>query len=371
MDFSLSEEEQAVRDLARQILEATSTHERLRELEAGEERFDRKSWDELAKANLLGIALPEDVGGSGLGFVALAQVLEAVGRTTAMTPVLPSIVMGALPIAEFGTAEQKKAYVTPAIEGELVLTAALVEPGAEPDEPATTAVRDGDGWRLTGTKTCVPAGMLAGRILVPARTERGDVAVFILDPAVDGVTRERQETTSRLIEAEITMDGALVTEALGAHAGGREVVRFIVQRGDAAIAAIMTGVCDVALRMTAEYTKTREQFERPIATFQAVGQRAADAYVDTEAVRLTAQQAAWRLGAGLPAEREIAIAKFWASEGGQRVVHAAQHLHGGMGVDRDYPLHRYFTWARQLELTLGSETPQLLALGALMAAEPA
>jgi alkylation response protein AidB-like acyl-CoA dehydrogenase len=328
----------------------------------------------------LGIALPEDVGGSGLGFVALAQVLEAVGRTTAMTPVLPSIVMGALPIAEFGTAEQKKAYVTPAIDGELVLTAALVEPGAAPDEPTTTAVRargaggprsDGDGWRLTGVKTCVPAGMLAGRMLVPARTERGDVAVFVLDPTVEGVTRERQETTSRLIEAQLTMDGAPVTEVLGAHAGGREVVRWIVQRGDAAIAAIMTGVCDVALRMTAEYTKTREQFERPIATFQAVGQRAADAYVDTEAVRLTAQQAAWRLGAGLPAEREIAIAKFWASEGGQRVVHAAQHLHGGMGVDRDYPLHRYFTWARQLELTLGSETPQLLALGALMAAEPA
>jgi alkylation response protein AidB-like acyl-CoA dehydrogenase len=217
----------------------------------------------------------------------------------------------------------------------------------------------------------VPAGLRAGRILVPARTGENSVGVFLLDPTVDGVTRSAQETTSRLIEAELTLDGAHVGEALGAHAGGQEIVRWIVQRGDAAIAAVMTGVCDVALHLTAEYTKTREQFERPIATFQAVGQRAADAYIDTEAVRLTAQQAAWRLGEGLPAEREVAIAKFWASEGGQRVVHAAQHLHGGIGVDRDYPLHRYFTWARQLELTLGSETPQLLQLGALMAAEPA
>ena len=129
------------------------------------------------------------------------------------------------------------------------------------------------------------------------------------------------------------------------------------------LAATAVGVCEAALRITAEYTKTREQFERPIATFQAVGQRAADAYIDTEAVRLTALQAAWRITADLPADAEVAIAKFWAADGGQRVVHAAQHLHGGMGVDRDYPVHRYFLWAKHLELTLGGATQQLLALG--------
>jgi alkylation response protein AidB-like acyl-CoA dehydrogenase len=130
------------------------------------------------------------------------------------------------------------------------------------------------------------------------------------------------------------------------------------------------GVCEEALRMTAEYTKTREQFERPIATFQAVGQRAADAYIDTEAIRLTGWQAIWRLSDELPASAEVAVAKFWASEGGQRVVHAAQHLHGGMGVDRDYPLHRYFLWAKVLELSLGGSTPQLLKLGKILADEP-
>ena len=130
------------------------------------------------------------------------------------------------------------------------------------------------------------------------------------------------------------------------------------------------GVCAEALRLTAEYTKTREQFERPIATFQAVGQRAADAYIDTEAVRLTAWQAVWRLSEGLPATESVAIAKFWTAEGGQRVVHAAQHLHGGMGVDRDYPLHRYFLWAKQIELTLGGGTQHLLELGKILADEP-
>ena len=145
---------------------------------------------------------------------------------------------------------------------------------------------------------------------------------------------------------------------------------WIVERTTAGLCAIAIGVCEEALRLTAEYTKTREQFDRPIATFQAVGQRAADAYIDTEAVRLTAWQASWRLAAGLPATEEVAVAKFWAAEGGQRVVHAAQHLHGGIGVDRDYPLYRYFTWAKQLELTLGGATPQLVHLGRLLAAEP-
>jgi alkylation response protein AidB-like acyl-CoA dehydrogenase len=127
-------------------------------------------------------------------------------------------------------------------------------------------------------------------------------------------------------------------------------------------------VCEEALRLTAEYTKTREQFGVPLASFQAVGHRVADAYVDTEAIRLTAWQAAWRIAAGLPAAAAVAVAKFWAAEAGQRVVHAAQHLHGGIGVDRDYPLHRYFLYAKQIELTLGGATHQLRALGRMLAA---
>ena len=130
------------------------------------------------------------------------------------------------------------------------------------------------------------------------------------------------------------------------------------------------GACAAALELTANYTKTRVQFGRPIATFQAVSQRAGDAYIDTEAVRLTAWQAAWRLDSGLPAAEQVAIAKFWASEGGLQVLHAAQHLHGGVGVDRDYPLHRYFLLSKQLELSLGSATPSLLRLGGLLADTP-
>jgi alkylation response protein AidB-like acyl-CoA dehydrogenase len=373
MDFSLSEEQEATRDLARQILSDRITHERLKEIEAGGEGFDRETWAELAKAGLLGIALPEDVGGSGLGFVALGLLLEEIGRTVAPVPVLPTVVLGALPIAQFGTSDQQQAYLPGVVDGDTVLSAALVETGTDPLHPTTTARPDGDGWRVDGVKTCVPAGLVATRILVPtAAGDDGSIVVLIVDPDASGVTRERQDTTSGIPQARLELDGVHVDakDVLGDPESGAAIVGWIVERATAAMCAIATGVCEQALHMTAEYTKTREQFDRPIATFQAVGQRAADAYIDTDAIRLTAQQAVWRLEAGLPATAEVAVAKFWAADGGQRVVHAAQHLHGGIGVDRDYPLHRYFLWAKELELTLGGATPQLLKLGGILAAEP-
>jgi 3-oxocholest-4-en-26-oyl-CoA dehydrogenase beta subunit len=373
MDFSLSEEQEATRDLARQILSDRMTHERLKEIEAGGEGFDRETWAELAKAGLLGIALPEDVDGSGLGFVALCLLLEEIGRSVAPVPVLPTVVLGALPIAQFGTDAQRQRYLPGVVSGDTVLTAALVETGTDALHPTTTARPDGDGWRVDGVKTLVPAGLIADRVLVPAAAgDDGAIAVLIVDPNATGVTRERQDTTSGIPQARLELDGVQVAsgDVLGDAESGAAIVDWIVERATAAMCSIATGVCEQALKMTAEYTKTREQFDRPIATFQAVGQRAADAYIDTEAVRLTALQAAWRLEAGLPSAAEVAVAKFWAADGGQRVVHAAQHLHGGIGVDRDYPLHRYFLWAKELELTLGGATPQLLKLGGILAAEP-
>ena len=156
------------------------------------------------------------------------------------------------------------------------------------------------------------------------------------------------------------------TDVLGDPSRGAAIVEWMVERATAALCALALGVCEEALRLTAEYTKTREQFGVPLASFQAVGHRAADAYVDTEAIRLTAWQASWRIAAGLPARAAVAVAKVWAADGGQRVVHAAQHLHGGIGVDRDYPLHRYFLYAKQIELTLGGATHHLRDLGRML-----
>jgi 3-oxocholest-4-en-26-oyl-CoA dehydrogenase beta subunit len=372
VDFSFNEEQNDLQGLVKQILEGELTHERLKEVEAGDDQFDRELWAKLAEAGVLGIALPEDVGGGGYGFLEAGIVLEQVGRTVALVPFLETVVLGALPVAQFGSAELQKALLPGVVAGDTVLSAALVEPGStDPLAPETTARRDGDDWVLDGVKTCVPAGMVADRVLVPAIAPDG-IVVAVVDPAATGVTRERQITTSGRPEAYLTLAGVRVaaSDVVGSPQQGAEVLAWTVERATAGLCAIAIGVCEEALRMTAEYTKTREQFERPIATFQAVGQRAADAYIDTEAIRLTAWQAIWRLSEGLPATAEVAVAKFWAAEGGQRVVHAAQHLHGGMGVDRDYPLFRYFLLAKQLELTLGGTTPQLLKLGAILAAEP-
>jgi acyl-CoA dehydrogenase len=371
VDFGLNEEQEAVRDLARRILGDRTTPERLKQLEAGEDPFDRSTWGELAEAGLLGIALPDDLGGGGLGLLELCLLLEEVGRHVAPLPVLPSILMGALPVAAFGNEAQRSAIVPAAASGERLLTAALVEAGTSPEAPTTTAKRDGDGWRVDGVKLCVPAGMAADLVLVPAATDDG-VAVFLVEPGGPGVSRERLDTTSGLPEARLALDGATVgADAVLAEPGrGETVVDWVVQRATVGLCATTVGVCEKALELTAEHTKTREQFDRPLATFQAVAQRAADAYIDTEAVRLTTWQAAWRLSENLSAADEVAVAKFWAAEGGQRVVHAAQHLHGGLGVDRDYPLHRYFLWAKQLELTLGGTTASLLRLGRALAAQP-
>jgi alkylation response protein AidB-like acyl-CoA dehydrogenase len=370
VDFSFSEEQQEIQGLAAQILGDKVTHERLKEVEAAPDWFDRDLWSELAKAGLVGIALPEDVGGGGFGILEAALVLEEIGRTVAPVPYMATVVLGALPIAEFGSDEQRQRLLPGVAEGGTVLTAALIEPlNPDPLAPATVATPDASRWGLTGTKTLVPAAHLAATMLVPATTGDGAVGVFLVDPNAGGVKLERLLTTSGEPQFTVTLDGA-AGEPLGDPSAGAGVVDWIVERATAALCAVQLGVCEQALKMTAEYTSTREQFERPLAAFQAVAQRAADAYIDVEGVRLTAWQAIWRLAEGMPAANELAVAKFWAAEGGQRVVHAAQHLHGGIGVDVDYPLHRYFVWAKQNELTLGSATPQLVKLGAALAAEP-
>ncbi|MBV8161402.1 MAG: acyl-CoA/acyl-ACP dehydrogenase [Acidimicrobiia bacterium] len=361
MDFSFSEEQQEIQGLAAQILGDKVTHERLKEIEASPEWFDRDLWAELGKAGLVGIALPEDVGGGGFGVLEAALVLEEIGRTVAPVPYYATVVLGALPIAEFGTGEQRKRLLPGVAEGDIILTAALTEDlNPDPTHPTTTAT---DG-RLNGTKILVPAAHLATTMIVP--TSDG---VFLVDPKGAGVTLERLLTTSGEPQFRVTMENA-EGEPLGDPSQGAAIIDWIVDRATATLCAIQLGVCEQALKMTAEYTSTREQFERPLAAFQAVAQRAADAYIDTEGVRLTAWQAVWRLAEGLPASDELAVAKFWAAEGGQRVVHAAQHLHGGIGVDVDYPLHRYFLWAKQCELTLGSATPQLVKLGKSLADQP-
>ncbi len=387
MDFNYSEEEEAVRELAAQIFGERSTHDRLKQIEAEagpDGPIDRDLYRELANAGLLGIHLGEEFGGAGLDFVAACLVTEAAGRTAAYVPVIETMVYGALPIARFGSDTLRKAWLPGVAAGETILTAAMAELAGEViapggTEPLTSATLREDGsWSLSGTKACVPAALVADAILVPATCRGVDgavsgVGVFVVDADAPGLSKTPQATTTGRTEAIVELDDVVVgaDRLLGDVSEGAAVVTFITEHAATALCIQEAGACASALELTAEYTKTRVQFEKPIATFQAVGQRAADAYVDTEAIRLTAWQAASRLAAGLPASAEVAIAKYWAAEGGQRVVHAASHLHGGVGVDRDYPLHRFFLLTEQIEFTLGGAHESLRRLGRILAEEPA
>lgn len=369
MDFTLDEAQEDLRRLARTIFDERATPERIKEVEASEQRVDRDLWADLARTDLLGIALPEDVGGSGLGLMELCVLLEEFGRRVAPVPLLSTIGLAALPIAHLGTAEQRKRFLVPVLEGTSFLTAALQESGhRDPLGSDATATPDGSRWRLDGVKVAVPHASIADRILVTARTPEGS-GVFLLDPAAPGVEVEPTWSTHRELQGNLTLGGAVVEpeDVLGDPAAGDDAVRYVHRNALACLCAVGVGVLEEAVRITASYISEREQFGKPIAAFQGATLKAADAYIDTEAVRVTAWSAIWRLAAGRPADDALSIAKFWVADGGQRVVHACQHLHGGIGVDIDYPIHRYFLWAKELELTLGGATPQLLRIGRSLA----
>lgn len=371
MDFGYTEEQQDLIGLAGQILGERVTHEALTALDKkveheGAPRFDRELWAELAKANLLGIGLDEEFGGSGYGVFEQCLILEQIGRTLAPVPFGPSIVVGASAIAAWGTDEQKATWLADAVAGTKILTPALAEPfERDAAAPNTRAARAGDTWTLDGVKTGVPAATIADVLLVTASTADG-TGVFLVDPNAEGVDVQAQFTTAKDIAGRITLTGAV-----GVRLGDDQAAKWLRERATLALCATQLGITEKAMRETAKYASERVQFKRPIGSFQAVGHRLADAYIDVEGIRLTTWQAAWQVAEGLDAAEAIATAKFWASDGGHRVAHAAVHVHGGMGVAEEHFIHRYFNHAKQNEFSLGGATEQALRIGAGFAAVPA
>jgi alkylation response protein AidB-like acyl-CoA dehydrogenase len=366
VDFLPNEAQEELAALTRRILGGV-TPERLTGAEAAG-GFDAALWADLAGAGILAAALPESAGGAGLGLLEQCSVLAELGRAVAPVPYLASIVLGAGAVTAFGTGEQQRRWAAPAGAGEVILTAALAEDdGDDPRAPAVRAHYAAGRWRLSGAKTIVPAGGLAELYLVPAATADG-VTVFLVEPGDSGVSVAPQQVTGGQV-ARLELAGADLPgdRILGAPADGGEITAWLADRATIGLCALQAGVTGRALELTAAYARTREQFGQPIGSFQAVAQRLADAYIDVEAIRLTMWQAAWRLSEGLPAGTEVAIAKFWAADAGYRVAHTAVHVHGGMGVDLSYPLHRYFTAATDNEFTLGGATAQLRRIGTALA----
>ncbi len=364
MDFTFGEEHVLVRDLAREILARETTPELLKALEAQGAEHSPALWSQLAVANLLGIAVPEAFGGMGLSLLELCALLQETGRAVAPVPVLAALALAGLPIERAGTPAQRERLLPALARGELILTAALVDAGsADPAAPATRARKDGGRFLLTGEKRSVPAAGAAALVLVPAMTDAGP-RVFLIEPRAPGVRLEKRLISGRRPDFGLSLTDTPAHDVLGGDdADASELLRWLHDVALVAIAATQMGVSERALEITADYVKQRVQFGAPIGSFPAVQHRCADAWIDLEALRWTTWRAAWKLSRGEDAHREALVAKFWAAEAGSRIATATQHLHGGMGVDLDYPIHRYFLWSKALELEQGGGTRQLVELG--------
>ena len=340
MDFSTTDTQQAIQELSRQILSELSSHEALTRLEAEGRWMSTTTWEALAEAELFGVALPEAVGGGAMGLSALASLLEEVGRAAAPIPLL-SHAIASLTMAHAGKLELAEA----ASSGAARLTVALVD-----DDPERPTPRYADGC-LTGVRACVPSWEGAAAAVVSVDND-GLPGVVLVQASAGGITAEPQTSTTGQPMSHLRFEST-PAELLDVP------LSWLLQRHYALQSAMQLGAAQAALDLTSTFCTERHQFGVPIGTFQAVGQRAADAYIDTRAMALSLQSAIWRLEQGLDAEREVAIASWWAAEGGHRVSAAAMHLHGGMGFDRDYPLHRYFLINRRLQLLLGGSGQRL------------
>ncbi|GAB2976823.1 acyl-CoA dehydrogenase family protein [Nocardioides montaniterrae] len=332
MDFLFTPEQDEAAELAASILKDKTTNERLKAVEANGDRFDRELW------KLLG----DTFDWAELDLITLARVLVEVGRHVAPVPLATHAAC-----VSFLTAAGRSA------DASLYAAAVAEERAHLPESPTVTASADGE---LTGTKTIVRAGMSADALLVTATGPDGP-GVYLVEELdqLGSVRRDAQRTSDGDVAALITFDAAPSVRVGDAAAFGDLLV--------ALSAAEQLGATEGALRLTADYAKTREQFGRPIATFQAVSQRLADGFIDVLGQRLTLWQAIWRLSEGLPASTEVAVAKLWAADAGHRLAHTTTHVHGGVGIDLDGGAHRYFTSPKRFELLFGGATEQALKIG--------
>ena len=374
VDFTFTEEQQAAVEAARAAFadvapDGVPSPAVNSEPVAGD--VDRELWQRLAKSDLLGIALAEEYGGSGLDPVAWCLVLRESARVLARVPLLETGA-AALAVQRYGSEAQRRQLLPEVAAGRLLLgVAPHGRTGHEPADQGVHAVAaeasagSPGGWILDGVQTGVSAAQVLDRIVVPARSDQGTLLLMV-DPHAPGVELRRQVTAHGELAAEMVFDGARVDASAQLGEPAPDAANWLYLRGLLIVgtAALCLGLGEQILRMTADYTGKRQQFGHPIATFQAVSMQVADRYIDLRAMEVTLWQAAWRIGlAGsadgtddperIPLAADLATAKVWSAEGVRSVAASAQHLHGGMGADLDYPLHRYHAWAKHFELFLG------------------
>jgi len=380
MDFTRSEAEVEVSRLAAQLLGAAG---RDGPADAGKTTdLDCSLWKELGQAGLLSLALPADLGGDELGVQATAAVLTEIGRHAARIPALATLALGVLPVARSADASLKRQLLAGVAAGETILTAAIREPSAPmPQAPATVATLAGASGpvsqvgpismagpistvgTVSGVKVGVPYAAAARWILVPASTSGGDAVVVIVEPDADGLSCQRTRSSSGLPEYTLRLDASPIAGVLD-----RCTADDLYQLAVAGACAVADGVLAAALDLTTEHVRSREQFGRPLATFQAVAQQIADVYATARTLHLAAVSACWQLDTGRDAGRDVDVAAYWLAEYGPAALRTCHHLHGGLGMDVTYPLPRYSALMTDLAAFVGGAADRLDRLGAREAA---
>ncbi|WP_433192024.1 acyl-CoA dehydrogenase family protein [Nocardia sp. CA-107356] len=350
MDFTFTETQDDLSGLARPLLADWAAKHT-----PDSSGFDRPLWAALLRAGLIEATLPAPIG-NGFGLLEQCSVLIELGRATAPVPYLTTVAVGAAAIAAFGGDDQVQRWVAPVAAGDATLA---VAPATEDDR--ITATRTAEGWQLDGSHSAVPAGAFADAVVLEALGPQGPL-LFVLDRDTAGLRLTEQHVIDGSDAALLELDSVAVTNANVLGKPGDDAARWARRRATIAACAYQLGVVERALELTGEYALTRQQFGKPIGSFQAVRQRLADGHLDVEAVRLTLWQAAWRESQGLPADSEIVTAKFWTAEAGHRVAHTMVHVHASIGIFLDYPVHRYFLAAKRTEFLFGAATEQLRTL---------
>ncbi|MDH2427700.1 acyl-CoA/acyl-ACP dehydrogenase [Sphaerisporangium sp. TRM90804] len=361
MDFTLDETQAELRTLAAGVFAREATPDRLAAHERGGRPYDDALWRAAAQAGLIGACLPEDTGGAGLGAVEMAVILREAGAHVAPVP-LQDALPAAMVLGRYGSPEQR-ALLARLAEGEIVLTAAPLEPGRELGAPPrTTARRSPAGWTLTGRKTMVSHASQAAAVLVPADTGEG-AGLFLVDPAAADV---RPAPTATGEPAAVLILDATPGEPVGPADGAAvAALRLLCLT---AITACASGVLAGALELTTAHIRTRRQFDRALAEFQAVTVQIADVYIAGRALDVAVWSGAWRVAQGLDAEAELdlCVAAHTVTDTALAALYTCQHLHGGIGLDVTYPLHRYFAWGKHRAHLLGGVEARLDTLGALV-----
>jgi len=372
VDFSLTDEQREIQALAREVAE-TEIAPHASEWDRTH-HFPRELFTKLGRLGLMGVCIPEELGGAGADFVSYVLVLEELSRADAGVGVTVAVHTSAasLPIVAFGTDEQRSRFVPPLARGEAIGAFALTESGSGSDAGSlrTTAVPAGDGWRLSGTKQWCTNGSHAATFLLFARTDpaidgaRG-VSAFLLDAEHVEVTREEEKlglnssSTADLRLDDVAVDG---DRLLHDERKGFAVAMSTLDGGRIGIAAQAVGIAQAALETARDYALEREQFGRKISEFQAVQFKLADMATEIAAARQLTLRAAWLKQAGLPHSSEGAMAKLFASRVAVRSSQEAIQVLGGYGYTREFPAERYYRDAKITEIYEGTSEIQRIVI---------